>query len=34
MHYVVWELAGRKGVKQFDGFCEIDALGKVVRLFK
>ena len=34
MHNVAWELAGRKGVEQFYGFCEIDALGKVVRLFK
>ncbi len=34
MHNVAWELAGRKGVTQFYGFAEIDALGRVVRLFK
>ena len=34
MHHVAWELAGQKGVEQFYGFCDIDALCKVVRLFK
>ena len=34
MHNVAWELAGGKGVTQFYGFAEIDALGRVVRLFK
>ena len=34
MHNVAWELAGKTGVTQFYGFAEIDALGKVLRLFK
>ena len=34
MHDVAWELAGRKGVTEFYGYCEIDVAGKVVRLFK
>jgi len=34
MHNVALELAGRKGATQFYGFCEIDATGKVIRLFK
>ena len=34
MHSVAWEMAGKKGVDQFYGFAEIDASGKVIRLFK
>ena len=33
-HNVAWELAGRKGIESFYGFAEIDAAGKVIRLFK
>jgi hypothetical protein len=32
-HIVAWELAGKKGTIQFYGSAEIDAAGKVVRLF-
>jgi len=34
MHIAAWELAGRQGNNTFYGFAEIDAAGKVVRLFK
>lgn len=34
MHISAWELAGKQGVEQFYGFAEIDAAGKVVRLFR
>ena len=34
MHISAWELAGKKGVEQFYGSAEIDAAGKVVRLFQ
>jgi len=33
-HITAWDLAGKKGVEQFYGSAEIDAAGKVVRLFK
>jgi len=33
-HHEAWRLAGRKGIEQFYGIAEIDATGKVLRLFK
>jgi hypothetical protein len=34
MHSVAWQLAGQKGTHQFYGFAEIDAAGKVIKLFR
>ncbi len=34
MHITAWELAGKTGTEEFYGSAEIDATGRVVRLFK